>query len=165
MAEATFSQRARNCPWCDASAAPEATHCPSCGAALAQRTSIGGLTIPGVTTVDPALQAYAAQPPRIPGNSPSQSMAGSAIVAAAALPGPVALAAIGGVVGVAALEYMGARRGEGAPPIELESVGRPSEIAREVAERLDRLDREARTDRPRRPGDPDPSTADPGATG
>jgi hypothetical protein len=54
------------------------------------------------------------------------------------LPGPIALAAVGGLAGVAALEYMGAKRGEGAAPVDLESVGRPSEIAREVAEQLDR---------------------------
>lgn len=138
--EPTLSERDRHCPWCSATVAREAAQCPACGAALAQRDSLGGLKISGVTAVDPALEAYAAQPRRLPGNSPSQAMAVNAIGAAAALPGPIALAAIGGLAGVAALEYMGARRGEGGGPVDLESVGRPSELAREVAERLDRGD-------------------------
>ena len=138
--EPTLSERDRHCPWCSATVSREATQCSACGAALAQRESLAGLKIAGVTAVDPALEAYAAQPRRIPGNSPSQSMAINAIGAAAALPGPVALAAIGGLAGVAALEYIGARRGEGGGPVELELVGRPSELALEVAERLDRGD-------------------------
>jgi hypothetical protein len=45
---------------------PDATHCPACGDGLAQRESIDDLAIPGVTTMDPTLQAYADQPLRNP---------------------------------------------------------------------------------------------------
>jgi RNA polymerase subunit RPABC4/transcription elongation factor Spt4 len=51
------AERERQCPWCSAVAAVDATHCPACGAALAQRESIADLVIAGVTTVDPALAA------------------------------------------------------------------------------------------------------------
>ncbi|MCI4354878.1 MAG: zinc-ribbon domain-containing protein, partial [Thermoplasmata archaeon] len=56
----------RVCPWCTAPVPPNATRCPACGDALAQRESIDDLAIPGVTTVDPALEAYAARPLHIP---------------------------------------------------------------------------------------------------
>lgn len=46
---------ARVCPWCSAPAPQDRAHCSSCGASLAQREGIDGLTIPGVTDVDPAL--------------------------------------------------------------------------------------------------------------
>jgi len=75
MDGSTESPNTRSCPWCSAVAAEDATRCPACGAALAQRDSIADLVIPGVTTVDPALAALAAQPLRIGGASPSQGMA------------------------------------------------------------------------------------------
>lgn len=123
------------CPWCDASAPAGATECPACGAALAQRTSIGDLVIPGVTNVDPALKAYAAQPLHIPKNSPSQSTAGAAVAAAAA-GGPIGLAALGGLAAVAAAEYLGAKRGGPAAPGPGE-LGRPSEAVLKALGRLD----------------------------
>ena len=129
----------RSCPWCSAPAPAEATHCPACGAALAQRTTIGDLVIPGVTTVDPALQAYASQPLRIPGSSRSQGIAGGADVAAAAAGGPLGLAALGGLAAVAASEYLGAGRGTGDAGSDAKGVGQPSEaVLREVV----RLDKE-----------------------
>lgn len=127
----------RHCPWCSALASPEATQCPACGAALAQRESIGDLVIPGVTTVDPALQAYAAQPLRIPGSSPSQGIAGGAVVAAAAVGGPLGLAALGGLAAVAASEYLGAGRGTSGATIDVKDVGRPSDAVLQAARRLD----------------------------
>ena len=45
----------RVCAWCSANAEAGRTRCPRCGAHLAQREAIDGLTIAGVTEVDPAL--------------------------------------------------------------------------------------------------------------
>ncbi len=45
----------RRCPWCSAAAPEGATHCSACGASLAERESLDGLAIPGVTVVDPDL--------------------------------------------------------------------------------------------------------------
>jgi hypothetical protein len=125
----------RTCQWCGAVAAADATQCSGCGAALATRESLGGLVVPGVTAVDPALEAYDAQPWRIPRASPSQGLAGGTI-AAAAMGGPVGLAALGGLAAVAAVEYLGAGQGHGEAPA-LKAVGRPSEAAVEMARQLD----------------------------
>ena len=43
------------CPWCSAAASPDLACCPCCGAVMAQRESLGGLVIPGVTDVDAGL--------------------------------------------------------------------------------------------------------------
>lgn len=45
----------RVCAWCSARAEPGRTHCSQCGADLGERETIDGLTIAGVTNVDPAL--------------------------------------------------------------------------------------------------------------
>jgi hypothetical protein len=127
----------RQCAWCDADAPGAATHCPACGAALAQREDLAGLVISGVTSVDPALQAFDAQPHHLRGNSPTQALAGGVAVAAAA-GGPIGLVALGGIAAVAAGEYLGARRDGPATPAELDAVGRPSEAALQAAARLDR---------------------------
>jgi hypothetical protein len=106
--------------------------CTGCGAALGQRDDLGGVVIPGVTSVDPALQAYDAQPLRIPRSSPTQGLAGGTI-AAAAMGGPIALAALGGLAAVAAVEYLGAKPGGAG---ELERLGTPSEAALQMVKRL-----------------------------
>ena len=56
-----------SCQWCGTVAPAGASTCGGCGAALGQREDLGGVVIPGVTSVDPALVAYDAQPLRIPG--------------------------------------------------------------------------------------------------
>jgi hypothetical protein len=104
---------------------------------LAQRESIGDLIVPGVTTVDPELQAYAAQPLRIPGASGSQGIAGSAITVGAT-GGPLGLVTIGGLAAVAASEYLAASHVGGGDPVDLEAVGWPSEAVIQAVERLDR---------------------------
>lgn len=129
----------RRCSWCEATAPADSTHCPSCGAALAQREDLGGILVPGVTAVEPGLADLAGRPMRITGASPMQGMAPALIIGAVA-GGPLGLAAIGGVAAVAGAEYLGARRPGLTAPEGLESVGRPSEIARQVADRLDRGD-------------------------
>jgi len=140
----------RTCAWCSATAAAEATHCPACGAALAQRESLGGVVIPGVTDVHPALAALDAQPIRMRGPSPTQGMASGAIVAAVA-GGPAGLVALGGIVAVAAVEYLGNRNPDGSGPLDLESVGRLSGAAQMALDRIEREDEpeaaaEAQTD-------------------
>lgn len=141
----------RACPWCSASAPDSATTCPACGAALAQRESIGGLVIPGVTTIDPALQSIDGQPMRIPGPSPTQGMASGAFVAAA-VGGPVGLAVLGGLAAVGAAEYIGAGRGGPGRPENLDEVGRPSDV---VLQTLERLESEERGEPPlEQDGDP-----------
>jgi len=135
MSEPTPPGAARTCPWCSAVAAANDTQCPACGAALAQRESLAGLVIPGVTAVDPALAAFDAQPTHIKGPSPSQGMASGVIVAAAA-GGPIGFAAIGGIAAVAAVEYLGARNAGRTGPADLESVGKPSGAALMALEKL-----------------------------
>ncbi|HEV2006306.1 MAG TPA: hypothetical protein VGQ85_06785 [Candidatus Limnocylindrales bacterium] len=127
----------RTCAWCSAPAAAEATHCPACGAALAQRESLGGVVIPGVTDVHPALVALDAQPIRMRGPSPTQGLASGAMMAAV-VGGPAGLIAIGGIVAVAAVEYLGDRNPDGTGPLDLESVGKLSGTAQMVLERIER---------------------------
>ena len=144
----------RTCQWCGTAAAATVETCPSCGAALAERESLGGLVLPGVTNVDPALAAYDAQPWRIPTASPSQGIAGGSITAAA-MGGPAGLAALGGLAAVAAVEYLAAGRGDGGATPSPEDVGRPSDAAFLMLDKL-------KTDGGVEPADPtDPSRDDP----
>jgi hypothetical protein len=147
---------AAQCPWCATPAAANADRCTACGAALAQREKIGELMIPGLTSVDPALQDYDKRPLHITGPSPSQGMAPALIVGAMA-GGPAGLAAIGGVAAVAAVEYLGAGRG-GAGSVNSEDVGRPSEV---VLQALGRLEDGTIADAPEEPK-VDPAAADHG---
>ncbi len=126
----------RSCQWCGAVSPASATQCSGCGAALATRESLGGLIVPGVTAVHPALEAYDAQPRHLPRNSPGQGIAGGTI-AAAALGGPAGIAALGGLAAVAAVEYLGAGAGHAGDTTGIDGVGRPSEAALEMARRLD----------------------------
>ncbi len=132
---ATGAAEAPHCPWCAAPAAADADRCTACGAALAQRETIGELLIPGLTNVDPALQDFDKRPLHISGPSPSQGMAPALIVGAMA-GGPAGLAAMGGVAAVAAVEYLGAGRG-GAGSVNLEDVGRPSEVVLQALGRME----------------------------
>jgi len=125
----------RSCPWCSAAAPEAATQCPSCGAALAQRETIGDLVIPGVTTIDPALQAIDGQPIHLRGPSPIQGLA-SGVMAAAVLPGPLALAALGGLAAVGAAEYLGAGH-HGSERPATGDIGQPSEVTLRALERLE----------------------------
>ena len=123
------------CPWCGAKVAQGATNCRNCGAAVAQRESIGGLRIAGLTSVDPALEDFDKRPLHLRGPSPSQGMAPALIVGAAA-GGPIGLMAIGGVAAVAAVELMGTKR-DGSDPMALENVGKPSEVLLRALEHAD----------------------------
>ncbi|HEY2917185.1 MAG TPA: hypothetical protein VGI98_08230 [Candidatus Limnocylindrales bacterium] len=136
MTDPERSAPPRSCQWCGTvTVEPTATTCAGCGAALGERDDLGGLVIPGVTSVDPALQAYDAQPLRLTRPSASQSMAGSAIVAAAA-GGPAGLAALGGLAAIVAVEYLGTGSGSGGRRVSLDELGNPSEAARMMVDRL-----------------------------
>lgn len=125
---------ARTCPWCAAAVADHATTCGSCGAAVAQRDSIGDLQIPGLTSVDPALQDYDKRPLHLRGPSPSQGAAPALIVGALA-GGPIGAVAIGGVAAVAAVEFIGASMDGKAT--SLEDVGKPNEFTLKAMERIE----------------------------
>lgn len=142
---------APSCSWCGAAAAPDATQCGACGAALAQREAIGDLMIPGLTSVDPALQDFDKRPLHLRGPSASQGMAPALIIGAMA-GGPIGIAAIGGVAAVAAAEFLGAGGG-GREAAQLENIGRPSEIVLQALEHLDEGDPEASTPGADAPGE------------
>jgi hypothetical protein len=129
---ASATPEARTCPWCAAPATEDATTCASCGAALAQRESLGDVRIPGLTAVDPALEDFDKRPMHLRGPSSSQGVAPALIVGAAA-GGPIGAVLIGGVVAVAAAEYIGARQ-PGTGAAALGEVGRPSELALKALE-------------------------------
>ena len=114
------------CPWCAATVAGAAATCAACGAAVAQRESIGGLKIAGLTSVDPALEDFDKRPLQLRGPSPTQGIAPALIIGAVA-GGPIGLVAIGGVAAVAGAEFLGAGR-SGSGGTALEDVGRPSEV-------------------------------------
>jgi hypothetical protein len=121
------------CPWCSAALAADVVRCPSCGAAVREILPMAELVIPGLTAVDPALSHVAGRPLHIPGPSPTQGIAGGAIMAAAA-GGPTGLAALGGLAAMAAVEYLGAGAHNG-KPIDPEAVGRLPAYVREALER------------------------------
>jgi len=130
---AEAAQPSRQCPWCAAPAKPDDAVCSACGAALAQRDSIAGVQIPGLTSVDPALEDYAKRPMQLRGPSPSQGVAPALIIGAVA-GGPIGLVAIGGVAAVAGAEFLASRRG-GPGSADLEDVGKPSEVLLQALER------------------------------
>lgn len=131
---ASATPEARTCAWCAAVAADDATTCASCGAALAQRESLGDVRIPGLTAVDAALLDYANRPMQLRGPSSSQGVAPALIVGAAA-GGPLGAVLIGGVVAVAAAEYLGAKQPGTGGGVRRDEVGRPSEVALQALER------------------------------
>ena len=120
----------RTCPWCSSPAAATDTTCQSCGAALAQREDLGGVLIPGVTGVDAALAAYAAQPMHLKGPSPTQGVA-AGVLPAAALGGPAGLAILGGIAALGAAEYLSARgpNGERIDPSQVGQLGGVAQLA------------------------------------
>lgn len=125
----------RTCPWCATPAAHDATTCATCGAALAQRESLGDVVIPGLTGLDPALEDFDKRPMHLRGPSASQGAAPALIVGAAA-GGPIGAVLIGGVVAVAAAEYLGAK-GPGTAGTALDQLGQPSELALQALEHAD----------------------------
>jgi RNA polymerase subunit RPABC4/transcription elongation factor Spt4 len=114
------------CPWCSAVVPADRACCPGCGAVIAQRESLGGLVIPGVTDVDAGLS--------------EPSLVGSALGTQARMNALGAVGQAGGttaqLIGAAALlakDSLGAMLRE---PVRPEDVGRPSQAALDMASRL-----------------------------
>jgi len=114
------------CPWCAQPASPNAYYCSSCGAVMAQHEDLGGLAIPGVTVVDPAMQARTYRSSVIGsqaristlntiGNGPGGTMV--QVAAAAAILAGDSVRGLGGSANV-------------------EEIGKPSQSALEMSERL-----------------------------
>jgi predicted aconitase with swiveling domain len=113
------------CPWCGAPATPAATYCACCGAVMAQREELGGLVVPGVTDVDPAVRSSSVA---------SSLVAGQARVSAANLAGAVGGTSAQMIVAGAILarDHFASSR----PEVRVEDVGTPSRAALEMAQRL-----------------------------
>lgn len=124
--QASTAEPLTSCSWCAEPAPPGASNCPNCGAVMAQHEDLGGLVIPGVTAVDPAMQArsYTSLVVGSQARMSTLSMIGSA-------PG-------GTVIQVAAAAAMLASdraRGFGGSA-NPDDIGKPSQAALEMAERL-----------------------------
>jgi hypothetical protein len=113
------------CPWCAAPSVQGETSCRSCGAVIAQREDLGGLIIPGVTGLDPAVAA----------NSYSSALLGQQRRMST-------LSAIGGGVGgtAAQVAYAAAILAKdglrGTESVDPEEVGKPSQAALDMVRRL-----------------------------
>jgi hypothetical protein len=134
-----------SCPWCAEPALPDASNCSNCGAVMTQRDDLGGLAIPGVTVVDPAMQASSSTSSLIRSQSrmSTLSMIGSA-------PGGTVLQ----VVAAAAMLAGDSARGSGGT-VKPDDIGKPSQAALDMAERLRRPTVPAAS-----PNPVEPSTAD-----
>ncbi|MGD0122743.1 MAG: hypothetical protein ABSC46_09315 [Candidatus Limnocylindrales bacterium] len=116
------------CPWCDAPATPAATYCASCGAVMAQREELGGLVIPGVTEVDPAVQSS-------PVTSVVAGQSGlSSVNLVGAVGGTSAQMVVTGVL--LARDHLASGR----PEVRVEDLGTPSQAALDMARRLREAD-------------------------
>jgi hypothetical protein len=125
------------CPWCSAPLVEAAaTRCHSCGASVAQRDSLGGMLIPGVTGVDPMLAKLADSSAletvvqlQVASGVPPESLdTGFLGTTAGHHSSPMA----GIVAGIVDLPW------EATPDAaDAATIGEPSDTAREVAERLD----------------------------
>lgn len=114
------------CPWCGAPATPNATtYCGSCGAVMAQREDLGGVMVPGVTGVDPAMAQAGLSSALL------RAQSGMATVGAA---GSVAGSSAGMFVAAAML----ARDHFAAEPqhVRSDELGSPSQAALDMARRL-----------------------------
>jgi hypothetical protein len=151
----------QTCAWCSGEAAADATVCPDCGAALRMHEAVEVLKIPGVTVLDPGLEAWAAQPVHIPGTSPSQALAGSAVTSAA-VGGAGSIVALGALGAVAAAEYL-STGGDGSHHVNPEAVGQLDPYIVDAIERFDRGEEPAPPlPPPAHPGPPHaPASTDP----
>ncbi len=118
---------AARCPWCSAAADPGDGCCPNCGAIMAQRESLGGMVIPGVTDVDPGLRQ-----PSLAGSVLATQARMNMLSAVGQAAGPSAQ--IVTAVTMLARDSIGGMFRPGTGP---GGVGRPSQAALEMARRLD----------------------------
>jgi hypothetical protein len=116
------------CAWCAAPAKPEATHCINCGAVMAQHEDLGGLVIAGVTAIDPAMNA---------GGYGSTLVGSQSRMSALNAMGTSPAGAVAQVVAGAAMLATDRPRGLGGSA-QPEDVGKPSQAALDMAQRLRR---------------------------
>jgi RNA polymerase subunit RPABC4/transcription elongation factor Spt4 len=114
------------CPWCSAVVPDDGVCCPCCGAVMAQRESLGGLVIPGVTDVDASLTEPS------PVGSALGTQAGMSMLGAIGQAGGTSAQLIGAAALLARDSLSGIRR----EPVRPEDVGRPSQAALDMASRL-----------------------------
>ncbi len=119
------------CPWCSTGAAPGTIRCPGCGAAMAQRDSLGDVVVPGVTHADseippPSLTRSLVRTQTTMGTLNALGQAGGVTVQLAAAAAILAKGEIGGILG-------------GGPAPDPASIGRTSQAALDMAERLDQV--------------------------
>jgi hypothetical protein len=125
----------RRCPWCSVAAPAGATQCPACGASLAEREDLGGLAIPGVTTVDPELLAASGDGVlRRINRVNARTNLVNTVVPHLALADPMLLGAAA-VAGAAAIGLSAVELGS---PKDAEGLGRASDSALALAAQLDR---------------------------
>jgi hypothetical protein len=117
------------CPWCTAPTRPGATYCDSCGAVMAQREDLGGILVPGVTGVDPAMSHAGPTSPLVRANSGIASV--NLVGAVGGTSAQMAAAAV-----ILAKDHFAS----GAPQGKREDLGRPSQAALDMARRLEGLD-------------------------
>jgi hypothetical protein len=138
--EAVGVESPSRCPWCDQPAIPGAGSCPNCGAIMTQREDLGGLLIPGVTTVDPAMQAHSYSSSLIGSQSRMSTLS--------------TIGAVGGtaaqVVSAAAILARDGIRGMGGG-VAPEDLGKPSQAALEMSRRLRQTAGEASANSARAP--------------
>jgi hypothetical protein len=113
------------CPWCAQPVTTDGSYCIKCGAALTQRDDLGGLVVPGVTGVDPAMQPSSYTSSLLK----AQSRA-SMLSIARTVGGPTAQ-----IVVAASMLAKDGLSGMGGS-VDPETVGKPSQAALEMASRL-----------------------------
>jgi hypothetical protein len=122
---ASAAEAPSTCPWCAQPATPDGSYCIKCGAALTQRDDLGGLVVPGVTGVDPAMQPSSYTSSLLKAQSRASTLSivhtmggpTAQIVVAASMLAKDGLSGMGGSV-------------------DPETVGKPSQAALEMASRL-----------------------------
>ncbi len=143
---AAESDRPDDCPWCSAPATGS-NICPNCGAVMAQRDSLGGLVIPGVTDVDSNL---------VPPTTTSAALHSQSVSNRIALGTTGSLASGVVVAGAAAVLARDALSGTFQSGGTGQEVGRPSDAAVAMLKRLETEPAPPET----REGDPRPDMPD-----
>jgi hypothetical protein len=122
---ASAAEAPSTCPWCAQPAPLGGNYCIKCGAALTQHEDLGGLVVPGVTSVDPAMQSNTYTSSLIKAQSGASTLS-----LARSVGGPTAqIAVAASMLAKDAISGMGRS-------LDPETVGKPSQAALEMANRL-----------------------------
>jgi len=143
--------RGPTCPWCSAPAEPGATYCPSCGAVMAQRESLDGLVIPGVTDVDPASRELSPTASRL--GTPARVNAFGAVGQAAGQSAPL--------TGAAPAAAGDSITGGSVAPVDPKDRGSVAPAALEMTNQLDSAEAELTPNMGDRPDEADTSSDQP----